>query len=628
MKKTRIEIPIMHCFDNNYVIPAAVSFYSMLEHADKQYDYRLFVLHSDITVQNQKKLKALVEAFGNASLEFIDMNHQYDEIWKTVKNTDHLSKEIIYKLTVSDLFPDYDKMIITDVDVVFLGDISPSNFVFDDCPDAYYAGIRQINPDGTFLREYYNNYLRNFGEMGYQQLKICGGYLVANLKKQREDGIVTAFLDYLKKNSRRLFQPEQDVINFCCKEKQISYLPLSYVVCSYMYDICVSDAVCCSDPYYTYREIKEAMDQPIQLHYATKVKPWNTPDSTKAEIWFDYLKKTEFYEDYQNQEETKKNKVNVDIPVKGYFKVEKPGIKVSVLCASYNHERYIRQTLEGILNQKTSFDYEVIVADDASTDQTQRIICEYRDKYPEKMRKCILREKNVGIGENYYDALTKVEGEYLAICDGDDCWIDENKLQEQVDFLDANPDYMISCSDFMNVNIDDSKCTEERFSVKAYLEECQVKSEKLSIYDLIKCRFIASCTMMLRWQLKGNVPDFLKEYSVIDFPLNLIHSACGYIHVMDRITAEYHVHGNGISHKEPEQMVKQNEMLIKEVNQFLSFRINLKKKNAVLQQINIPQIEVELLKEYHGLKRVVRSMYHYLVPLRIRNRIYTWIHRV
>lgn len=143
-------------------------------------------------------------------------------------------------------------------------------------------------------------YLKVFGAIEYNQLKICAGYLVANLKKQREDGISSAFVDYLSEHSERLVQLEQDVINFCCKERQIEYLPLSYVVCSYMYDVCKTDAACCSDPFYTYREMKDAMEHPIQLHYATKTKPWNTPDSTKAEIWFEYLKKTEFYEDYLN----------------------------------------------------------------------------------------------------------------------------------------------------------------------------------------------------------------------------------------------------------------------------------------------------------------------------------------
>ena len=632
MEQRRIEIPVMHCFDNNYVIPAAVSFYSMLEHADRAYDYRLFVLHSDITVQNQNKLRKLVEQFGNARLEFMDMNHRFEDLWGKIANSDHLSKEMIYKLIASEMFPEYDKIVITDVDVAFLGDIAPSYFALDQKPDAYFAGVRQINPNGTFLRDYYtNNYLKAFGEIEYNQLKICAGYLVANLKKQREDGISSAFVDYLSEHSGRLLQPEQDAINFCCKERQIEYLPLSYVVCSYMYDVCKTDAACCSDPFYTYREMKDAMEHPIQLHYATKTKPWNTPDSTKAEIWFEYLKKTEFYEDYLNKKASEKQKTQTPLPEKDFFAHKEPKIKVSVLCAAYNHERFIGKALDGILNQKTSFDYEVIVADDASTDQTQEIIRQYQEKYPEKMEKCILREKNVGIGENYFEALSRVEGEYLAICDGDDCWIDEHKLQKQVDFLDAHPEYAIVCSDFLKKNVDRNISEEERFSVSAYLKEFGLPTDRLSMDDYNACRFIASCTEMLRWRLNGCVPEFLKAYKVIDLPLNLIHSATGYIHVMDEAMAEYHVHGEGIMTQEPDTLLKQNEMMLSEIEQYFHYKVKLRQRSKAdgAASSEMKRIVSLLDKEgkLAGFMSGIKRKYHALIPLKIRNRIYSVLHK-
>ena len=78
-----ITIPIMHCFDNNYVIPAAVSFYSMLENANKEYCYKLFVLHNDITYQSRIKLTQIVHGFPNASIEFIDMTDSFKDIWES-----------------------------------------------------------------------------------------------------------------------------------------------------------------------------------------------------------------------------------------------------------------------------------------------------------------------------------------------------------------------------------------------------------------------------------------------------------------------------------------------------------------------------------------------------------------
>ncbi len=118
-------------------------------------------------------------------------------------------------------------------------------------------------------------------------------------------------------------------------------------------------------------------------------------------------------------------------------------IKVSVVVATYNHEKYIRHTLESIVSQKTDFDYEVIVGDDCSSDGTAEIVREYASKYPELIIP-VIREKNMGGTSNLLDLLARIRGEYVAFIEGDDYWIDENKLQKQADFLDSHSDY-IAC---------------------------------------------------------------------------------------------------------------------------------------------------------------------------------------
>ena len=80
-----MDIPVLHFFNNKYVIPAAVSFYSMLENADKNYNYILYVGHSDITRENQEKLKKTIECFSNAQLKFIDMNNKFDDLFRKTK---------------------------------------------------------------------------------------------------------------------------------------------------------------------------------------------------------------------------------------------------------------------------------------------------------------------------------------------------------------------------------------------------------------------------------------------------------------------------------------------------------------------------------------------------------------
>lgn len=119
-------IPVMHCFDNNYVIPAAVAFYSMLEYANPDFDYKLYVLHSDISQENQQKLKETVASFDNAEVIFIEMNNKFDDIFYRMQTKGHYAKEVLYKLLCASIFPQYEKLIVADVDVVYRGDISKS----------------------------------------------------------------------------------------------------------------------------------------------------------------------------------------------------------------------------------------------------------------------------------------------------------------------------------------------------------------------------------------------------------------------------------------------------------------------------------------------------------------------
>ena len=115
--------------------------------------------------------------------------------------------------------------------------------------------------------------------------------------------------------------------------------------------------------------------------------------------------------------------------------------KVSVVIATYNQEKYIRHTLESVVNQKTNFEFEALVGDDCSTDGTAAVVREFAEKYPDIIVPFI-REKNLGMGGNTADLVFRTSGEYVAFIEGDDYWIDDYKLQKQVDFLDSHQDYV------------------------------------------------------------------------------------------------------------------------------------------------------------------------------------------
>ena len=136
-------------------------------------------------------------------------------------------------------------------------------------------------------------------------------------------------------------------------------------------------------------------------------------------------------------------------------------VLVSVCCTAFNHEKYIRSCLDGFVNQKTNFKYEVIVHDDASTDKTASIIQEYAEKYPDIIKPIFQKEnqysKGIRISENYL--YPKCKGKYLAYCEGDDYWCDENKLQKQVEILEEHQDYVACVHQTKMVNLRNNKCS-------------------------------------------------------------------------------------------------------------------------------------------------------------------------
>ena len=116
---------------------------------------------------------------------------------------------------------------------------------------------------------------------------------------------------------------------------------------------------------------------------------------------------------------------------------------VSIICSTYNHGLYISQCLDGFLMQKTNFPFEILIHDDASTDNTPDIIREYEHNHPQVIRPIYQKENKYSKKEDIFAKYqcSRVRGKYIAICEGDDYWIDPLKLQKQIDFLENNPDY-------------------------------------------------------------------------------------------------------------------------------------------------------------------------------------------
>lgn len=113
-------------------------------------------------------------------------------------------------------------------------------------------------------------------------------------------------------------------------------------------------------------------------------------------------------------------------------------ITVSIAITTFNHEKFISQCLDSILNQKVNFNYEIVIGEDRSSDNTRSICESYKNKFPEKIR-LILNNENIGLRKNNFNVWSNCKGKYIAYIEGDDFWSDFNKLQIQIDFLESNP---------------------------------------------------------------------------------------------------------------------------------------------------------------------------------------------
>lgn len=117
-------------------------------------------------------------------------------------------------------------------------------------------------------------------------------------------------------------------------------------------------------------------------------------------------------------------------------------VLVSIVMITYGHEQFIREGVKGVLMQEGGFDLELIIANDCSPDNTDLIISEILKSHPKAHKiRYINHEKNLGMMPNFIFALQQANGNYIALCDGDDYWTDPNKLQKQIDFLENNLDY-------------------------------------------------------------------------------------------------------------------------------------------------------------------------------------------
>lgn len=225
---------------------------------------------------------------------------------------------------------------------------------------------------------------------------------------------------------------------------------------------------------------------------------------------------------------------------------------VSVIMLAYNHEHYIHEAIESVINQKFDKKFELLIGEDCSTDNTLGVINSYQKKYPDLIR-VIKRNQNVGMHQNFLELLDFAEGKYLCFCEGDDYWIDENKLQIQTDFLDRNQEYILLCGNARRFN---HSAGEFRGEIPIYSKERDIDFAKLARYNCI-----TTATVMIRNCIGSNDfnPNFLTIISADWFMYMLLYKK-GKFRYMDHKFSVYRENEGSINGKAKRIQIENHEM--------------------------------------------------------------------
>jgi len=288
---------------------------------------------------------------------------------------------------------------------------------------------------------------------------------------------------------------------------------------------------------------------------------------------------------------------------------EERNIMVSVSMITYNHEKYIAEAIEGVVMQKTSFPFELVIGEDLSTDNTRTICLEYQKKYPDIIR-LRLNETNQGMMLNWINNIECGKGRYIALCDGDDYWTDPYKLQKQVDFMEANPDYAL--------------CSHKVYTLMCDTLDENIEMEKdiLSTDDLIgKDWGLLTASIFFRKDAH-KTPAWYYTVKNGDFALQLIVSLSGKIKFLPEYMAVYRQHLGGMS--STLKPLNQTAWMVYLLHEFNKYTGNGFKKKIVERIRRMYKLQIYYAKGYSLRKAaLVLSIYQKLLfinPFMIESR--------
>ena len=228
-------------------------------------------------------------------------------------------------------------------------------------------------------------------------------------------------------------------------------------------------------------------------------------------------------------------------------------VKVSIVCDTYNQEDYIEDALKSFINQKTNFDYEILVHDDASNDNTASIIKEYANRYPDLIKPMIQKENQYSKGVSIMDIqLERAKGKYIAFCEGDDFWTDEHKLQIQYDILEMHPNIDMVAHDVVTI---DGKTKEKKGMISPSNRERILTIEEVLLGG---GGYLGTNSLFFRKEILFPKPPIRKKLE-LDYTIQISGALKGGIYFIPKVMSAYRVCAKGSWTRE---MLKNRNKLI------------------------------------------------------------------
>jgi glycosyltransferase involved in cell wall biosynthesis len=250
-----------------------------------------------------------------------------------------------------------------------------------------------------------------------------------------------------------------------------------------------------------------------------------------------------------------------------------PCPKVSISVITYQHSKYIEKCLDGLLNQQTDFEFEILLSEDDSLDDTRDKCIKYAEKYPRNIRLFLQnRENNIAINGSptgrfsFMYNYSQSNGEFFAMCEGDDYWTDPLKLQKQVDFLKKNSDFVLCfhpCTFLIEKDQSEDQLVEQSLNSIDY---------EYSVYNLLSKWNIPTASLVFRKTI-NSFPEWFTEVASGDIALVMLLSEKGKFKLLKEWMSVYRISGKGVSQDHSGyRMIHFRAVLYSKLNEFFNYR--------------------------------------------------------